>query len=126
MKISIQASNLKIAVTTDCGGEIYSYSAEQTSTVVDVLAIIGSADELEDNDNWKRVCLPEKCYGYIEAEYLHNSFEFFVCIDISHRIIRIQQNQKLCIICQLCNNIFNAHREILIIGNLDKVSTIHL
>ena len=46
MKISIQASNLKIAVTTDCGGEIYSYSAEQTSTVVDVLAIIGSADEL--------------------------------------------------------------------------------
>ena len=46
MKISIQASNLKIAVTTDCGGEIYSYSAEQTSAVVDVLALIGSAEEL--------------------------------------------------------------------------------
>lgn len=46
MKISIQASNLKIAVTTDCGGEIYSYSAEQTSTVVDVLAMINSAEEL--------------------------------------------------------------------------------
>lgn len=46
MKISIQASNLKIAATTDCGGEIYSYSAEQTSTVVDVLAMINSAEEL--------------------------------------------------------------------------------
>ena len=46
MKISIQAIDLKIAVTTDCGGEIYTYSAEQTSTVVDVLALLGSAGEL--------------------------------------------------------------------------------
>lgn len=46
MKISIQATDLKIAVTTDCGGEIFTYSADQTSTVVDVLAIIGSAGEL--------------------------------------------------------------------------------
>ena len=46
MKISIQATGLKIAVTTDCGGEIYSYSAEQTSTVVDVLTLISSSGEL--------------------------------------------------------------------------------
>lgn len=46
MKISVQASNLKIAVTTDCGGEIYTYGAEQTSTVVDVVALLGSAGEL--------------------------------------------------------------------------------
>ena len=46
MKLSIQATDLKIAITTDCGGEIYSYSAGQTSTVVDVLALIGSAEEL--------------------------------------------------------------------------------
>ena len=46
MKVSIQATGLKIAVTTDCGGEIYSYSAEQTSTVVDILALIGSSGEL--------------------------------------------------------------------------------
>lgn len=46
MKISIQAVELEIAITTDCGGEIYSYSAGQTSTVVDVLALLGSSDEL--------------------------------------------------------------------------------
>lgn len=46
MKISIQANNLKIAITTDCGGEIYTYAAAQTSTVVDVLAIISSSGEL--------------------------------------------------------------------------------
>ena len=46
MKIAIQATGLKIAVTTDCGGEIYSYQASQTSTVIDVLALIGSSGEL--------------------------------------------------------------------------------
>ena len=46
MKISIQATDLKIAITTDCGGEIYTYTTAQTSTVVDVLALIGSAGEL--------------------------------------------------------------------------------
>lgn len=46
MKISIQASNIKIQVTTDCGGEIYSYQAEQTSTVVDVLALLDSSADI--------------------------------------------------------------------------------
>lgn len=46
MKISIQAIELKVAVTTDGGEEIYTYNAGQTSTIVDVLALLGSAGEL--------------------------------------------------------------------------------
>lgn len=46
MKVTIQATNLNIQVTTDCGGEIYSYQAEQTSTMIDVLALLDSSADI--------------------------------------------------------------------------------
>lgn len=46
MKVSIQATNLNIQITTNDGEVIYGYQTEQTSTVVDALALLESGSEI--------------------------------------------------------------------------------